>query len=79
MNSFTGSKVDFSWEFDHSPSFHARNITTDSGWKITMDRGLDIFQKYETGPFSLEQAMQAGLVTGPVAFEGENGGSGCQQ
>jgi hypothetical protein len=28
-----------------------------------MDRGLDIFQKYETGPFSLEQAMQEARLT----------------
>jgi ATP-dependent Lon protease len=61
--SFTGSKVAFSWEFDHSTNFHARNIITDTGWKITMDRGLDIFQKYETGPFSLEQAMQEARLT----------------
>jgi len=61
--SFTGSRVAFSWELDHSPNFHARNITTDTGWKITMDRGLDIFQKYETGPFSIEQAMQEARMT----------------
>ena len=61
--SFTGSRVAFSWEFDHSPNFHARNITTDTGWKITMDRGLDIFQKFESGPFSLEQAMQEARLT----------------
>ena len=63
VDSFTGSKVAFSWEFDHGTNFHARNITTDTGWKITMDRGLDIFQKYETGPFSLEQAMQEARLT----------------
>ena len=28
------------------------------GWKITIDRGLDIFQRFDTGAFSLEQAMQ---------------------
>jgi len=61
--SFTGSRVVFSWELDHSPNFHARNITTDTGWKITMDRGLDIFQKYESGPFSLEQAIQEARLT----------------
>jgi predicted nucleic acid-binding protein len=49
--------------FDHGTNFHARNITTDTGWKITMDRGLDIFRKYETGPFSLEQAMQEARLT----------------
>jgi ATP-dependent Lon protease len=63
VDSFTGSKVAFSWEFDHGTNFHARNITTDTGWKITMDRGLDIFQKYETGPFSLEQAVQEARLT----------------
>jgi ATP-dependent Lon protease len=62
-DSFTGSKVAFTWDFDHSTNFHARNITTDTGWKITMDRGLDIFQKYETGPFSIEQAMQDARLT----------------
>jgi len=29
-----------------SESFHARSITTDTGWKISLDRGLDIFQPY---------------------------------
>jgi ATP-dependent Lon protease len=63
VDSFTGSKVAFSWEYEHSGHFHARNITTDTGWKITLDRGLDIFQKYETGPFSLEQALQEARLT----------------
>lgn len=58
VDAFTGSRVAFTWEFDDSPSFHARSITTDTGWKISIDRGLDIFQKFETGPFSLQQAMQ---------------------
>ena len=39
------------------------NIVTDHGWKITIDRGLDIFQKLDTGPFSLKQAMQEARVT----------------
>ena len=62
-SAFTGSRVAFTWEFDHNPNFHARSITTDAGWKITMDRGLDIFQKFETGPFSLEHAMQEARLT----------------
>ena len=62
-NSFTGSRVAFTWEFDHNPNFHARHITTDTGWKITVDRGLDIYQKYEAGPFSLEQAIQEARLT----------------
>jgi len=39
--------VDFTWEYDHSGSLHARHITTDTGWKISLDRGLDIFLQYE--------------------------------
>ena len=62
-NSFTGSRVAFTWEFDHNPNFHARHITTDTGWKITVDRGLDIYQKFEAGPFSLEQAIQEARLT----------------
>lgn len=61
--SFTGSRVAFTWDFNHNPNFHARKITTDTGWKITMDRGLDIFQKFESGPFSLQQAMQEARLT----------------
>jgi len=63
VESFTGSRIAFTWEYDHSPNFHARNITTDTGWKISLDRGLDIFQKYESGPFSLEQAVQEARLT----------------
>jgi ATP-dependent Lon protease len=43
VNSFTGSRVAFSWDLNHSPSFHARSIVTDTGWKITINRGLDMF------------------------------------
>jgi len=40
----TGSGVDFTWAFDTSGTAHARDIVTDTGWKIVLDRGLDIFQ-----------------------------------
>ncbi len=39
--------IQFSWEFDGSNTIHARHIVTDHGWKILLDRGLDIFQHYE--------------------------------
>ena len=39
--------VNFSWEFDNTGTIHARHIITDHGWKISLDRGLDIFQHYE--------------------------------
>ncbi len=37
----------FTWEFDGAGSAHARHIVTDTGWKILLDRGLDIYQQYE--------------------------------
>jgi ATP-dependent Lon protease len=37
----------FSWEFAGSGTLHARHIITDHGWKILLDRGLDVFQPYE--------------------------------
>ena len=58
VEAFESSKVAFAWELDHSPNFHARSIITDTGWKIALDRGLDLFQRYESGPFSLEQSLQ---------------------
>jgi ATP-dependent Lon protease len=39
--------VTFTWEYDKSGTIHARHIVTDHGWKISLDRGLDIFQHYE--------------------------------
>lgn len=41
--------IDFTWETDHTGTLHARHIVTDHGWKILLDRGLDIFQRYEIG------------------------------
>ena len=42
-----GADIVFTWEIDRSKSMHARHIVTDTGWKIGLDRGLDIFQKFE--------------------------------
>lgn len=39
--------ISFSWEFDRAGTIHARHIVTDTGWKISLDRGLDIFQQYD--------------------------------
>ena len=35
--------IKFNWAFDQTGSIHARHIVTDTGWKISLDRGLDIF------------------------------------
>ena len=54
-----GADIAFSWEIDHSGSMHARHIVTDAGWKIGLDRGLDIFQRFEMNDaFSLTNRLQ---------------------
>lgn len=40
------ANVEFTWEFDDG-NIHARHIVTDSGWKISLDRGLDIYQHFD--------------------------------
>ena len=39
--------VQLTWEYDATNTIHARHIVTDLGWKILLDRGLDIYQRYE--------------------------------
>ena len=64
-DSFASTSTPFSWEIDASPNFHARSITSDNGWKITLDRGLDIFQFFEFSTFKAEAAIQeARMVKG---------------
>jgi ATP-dependent Lon protease len=53
-----GSGVNFTWAFDKSGTAHARDIVTDTGWKIVLDRGLDIFQAPPRDGFSLGDRMQ---------------------
>ena len=51
--------VVFTWEFDTTETIHARSIVTDTGWKISLDRGLDIFQQYAMNDaFSLSNRLQ---------------------
>jgi len=55
----TGSGVDFTWAFDGSGTVHSRDIVTDTGWKIVLDRGLDIFQApMRRDGFSLSDRLQ---------------------
>lgn len=54
-----GTGVDFTWAYDGSGAAHARHIVTDTGWKISLDRGLDIFQQYSMNDaFSLANRLQ---------------------
>lgn len=51
--------IKFAYSFDNSGSQHARHIVTDAGWKISLDRGLDIFQQYDmNNAFQLSNRMQ---------------------
>lgn len=51
--------IDFSWSYDGSGTAHARHIITDTGWKISLDRGLDIFQHFPAGDaFNLANRFQ---------------------
>jgi ATP-dependent Lon protease len=39
-------KINFAYTFD--PTKHDRSISTDTGWRITLGRGLDIFHRIES-------------------------------
>ncbi|TYT75594.1 BREX system Lon protease-like protein BrxL [Desulfobotulus mexicanus] len=57
--SVQGAGIHFSWEFDTTATIHDRHIVTDHGWKISLGRGLDIFQVYEMNDaFSLANRLQ---------------------
>ena len=62
-DSCVGSRVRVEYEYDKFDAIHARSITTDLGWKISLDRGLDIFQRYEISIFSLAASAQDERLT----------------
>ena len=62
-DSFSQTATPFSFEFDASNNFHARSITTDHGWKISLDRGLDIFQYFESSVLNAETNLQEARLT----------------
>ena len=62
-DSFSQTATPFSFEFDVSNNFHARSITTDHGWKISLDRGLDIFQYFEGSVLNAETNLQEARLT----------------
>ncbi len=58
-DSYAGTAVHFTYEITDDKALHARYMTTDTGWKITLDRGLDIFQPFNRkDAFSLEATVQ---------------------
>lgn len=42
-----GVGIQFTWAYDTTGTKHDRDINTDTGWKIVLSRGLDIFQRFE--------------------------------
>ncbi len=51
--------INFNWRFDTNGTIHARHIITNTGWKINLDRGLDIFQKFDdSNAFATENRNQ---------------------
>ena len=48
--------ISFDYRFD--PTLHDRSITTDTGWKIILGRGLDFFQYFVNEPFDLGARLQ---------------------
>ena len=51
--------INFSYGFDESRVIHDRSITTDTGWKIILGRGLDIFQNIPNDPFNIAHKNQS--------------------
>ncbi len=48
--------IEFTWDMD--PNIHARHITTDTGWDIMPDRGLDIWQHFDVNDaFAVENRV----------------------
>ena len=48
----------FDVEFAEPQAVHDRSITTDTGWKILLGRGLDVFQRMTDSPFDLATKYQ---------------------
>jgi ATP-dependent Lon protease len=57
-DSLLNHDINFTYEFASKKHYHARSITTDTGWKISLDRGFDIFQRFDTGVLSIESVSQ---------------------
>lgn len=51
--------IQFTWAYDTSGTKHDRDITTDTGWKVVLGRGLDVFQRFELNDaFSFSNRLQ---------------------
>ena len=59
QDQFATQGIKLNFTFDDAEKIHARGITTNTGWKIIIDRGLDIFLKYNMRDlFSAQVGLQ---------------------
>ena len=50
--------LNFTWDIDGSGALHARHLKIDDRWDILLDRGLDIWQRFDSSDaFSIEARM----------------------
>lgn len=50
--------LNFTWRIDNSGTLHARHLKIDDKWDILLDRGLDIWQRFDSNDaFSIEARM----------------------
>ena len=50
--------ITFSWTYRPKAELHDRSIVTDTGWRIVLGRGLDIFYPFESNAFNLQNRLQ---------------------
>ena len=59
QDNVSANGINFTWKYEDPHTIHARHIHLDNGWKILLDRGLDVFQRFEMNDaFSLSNRMQ---------------------
>jgi ATP-dependent Lon protease len=67
VDSLAQAGIVFTWRYDEGGVIHARHITTDHGWKFLLDRGLDIYQRYESrDAFSLAVRLPKQRAVKPI-------------
>lgn len=50
--------LDFSYDLDETHTIHARHVVIDGEWDVMLDRGLDVWQRFDAGDaFSVEAGM----------------------
>jgi ATP-dependent Lon protease len=59
QNNLQGTGINMDYVIEPTEAQHDRYLETDTGWKIILGRGLDIFQRYDyKDAFNLANALQ---------------------